>query len=473
MSNKKLLLVLSTTALAVLAACGGGGSALSGPTTTTASVTMQTYITDNLATEYSKVWVSIKKITVVDGAGKEVTLFDSSATPVVVNLSSLAAVGQFMSTVTIPAGIYTQINVTLGNEVQLVSLDGKTTTNAKFSATAGDFVWKVKQVEMDASTSGQVVLDFNLSKFTYDAATGIVTPNLELPKPADAFKKFVRQQAEIEGVVVSVDTAKNSLTIDDRHLGKGVIVSLAADAVISNEKTGSVMTLADLPAGARIEVKGVVTPGATTADPVTVVASVIHVESLSSADAAPPPTASGEGTVSKVEGNLVTVKLSEANFLPGSDSVVVDISNAKLTHGQASDIKVDVKVEFRGSISGTGADAVVLAKVFDIDGAASEKERHEHPEQKFSLLNGSVAKVNNNGTFTLTVSKPDNKFVTAGDYTVDPSKARFADGNAACLIPDAKVNALGALTDHTLLAKIIEIKGCAGQKRAEPPKMGG
>lgn len=473
MSNKKLLLVLSATALAVLAACGGGGGASTGPSATAASVTIQTYITDNLATEYSKVWVSIKKLSAVDGAGKEVTLFDSTATPVVVNLSSLAAVGQFMSTVTIPAGIYTQINVTLGNEVQLVSLDGKVTTNAKFSATGGDFVWKVKQVEMDATTSGQVVLDFNLSKFTYDAATGIVTPTLELPKPADAFKKFVRQQAEVEGVVVSVDTAKNSLTIDDPHLGKGIIISLAADAVITNEKTGSVMSLADLPAGARIEVKGVVTPGATTADPVTVVATVIHVESLNSGDALAPPMVNGEGKVSEVAGKLVTVTLSEANFLPGSDAVVVDISNARLIHGQASDIAVGVKVEFRGTISGTGAAAMVLAKTFDIEGAESEKERHEHPEQKFSMLNGSVATVNADGTFTVKVTKPDNKFVAAGEYTVDPSKAMYAGGNASCLIPNANVNALGALTDKTLLAKVIEIKDCSGQKRAEPPKMGG
>lgn len=473
MSNKKLLLVLSATALAVLAACGGGGGASTGPNATASSVTMQTYITDNLATEYSKVWVSIKKLSAVDAAGNEVTLFDSTATPVVVNLSSLAAVGQFMSTVTIPAGIYTQINVTLGNDVQLVSLDGTVTTNAKFSAAGGDFVWKVKQVEMDATTSGQVVLDFNLSKFTYDAASGIVTPSLDVPKPTDAFKKFARQQAEIEGVVVSVDTTNNSLTIDDRHLGKGVIVSLATDAVITNEKTGSVMTLSDLVAGARIEVKGVVTPGATTADPVTVVATVIHVESLHSGDALAPPMANGEGKVSKVDGNLVTVTLSEANFLPGSDSVVVDISNARLTHGQVSDIAVGVKVEFHGTISGTGANAVVLAKTIDIDGAASEKERHDHPDQKFSMLDGSVAQVNADGTFTLTVSKPDNSFVAAGTYTVDPSKAMFADGNASCLIPDAKVNALGALTDHTLLAKIIEIKDCGGQKRAEPPKMGG
>ena len=461
----------SATALAALVACGGGGSS-SEPMSKLASVTLQTYITDNLATEYSKVWVSIKKIAAVDGSGGEVTLFDAGAQPVVVNLSSLAAVGQFMSTVTVPAGLYTQINVTLGNEVQLVSLDGTKTTNGKFSATGTEFVWKVKQVEMDASISGQVVLDFNLSKFTYDAATGIVTPHLEVPKSVDAFKKFERQQAEVEGVVVSVNAADNSLTINDAHLGNGVKVSLAADAVIFNEKTGATLKLADLAVGARIEIKGLVTPGATTADPITVLAAVIHVEPAKSSDPGATPSVHGEGKVSSINGSLLTVKLSEANFLPGGDGVVVDISNAKLTHGQISDLAIGVKVEFRGAISGTGAAAVVLAKTLDVAGAASEQERREHPDRKFSLVNGKIAKLNPDGTFTVTVSKPDRPFMAAGDYTVDPSKAMYAGGNASCLVVNNEVNALGALTDHLLVAKIIEIKGCKGQNHAEPPKPG-
>ena len=126
--NQSLILTLSTAALAVLAACGGGGdSASTTPTAAATSVTLQTYITDNLATEYSKVWVTLKKITATDSTGAVVTLLDATATPVVVNLSSLADVGQFMSSVTVPAGLYTQITVTLGNDVQLVSLDGATT----------------------------------------------------------------------------------------------------------------------------------------------------------------------------------------------------------------------------------------------------------------------------------------------------------------------------------------------------------
>ena len=464
MPFKQLFLSLSAGALLALSACGGGGDAAIAPTTKTASVTMQTYITDNLAVEYSKVWVSIKKISAVDGTGAEVTLFDAGAQPVVVNLSSLAAVGQFMSTVTIPAGIYTQVNVTMVNEVQLVSLDGATTISAKFDATGSDYVWKVKSVEVDASKSGQIVLDFNLSKFTYDAVRGIVTPHLDVPKPTDAFKKFERQQAEIKGPVVSVDTAGNRLTMNDRHLGNGVIVSLAADAVIIDEESHKTMSLAEIAVGARIEVKGTVTPGATPADPVSVLATLVHVES-EKADAA--PKAKGEGTVVSVKGMLVTVKLTEANFLPGSDTVVVDVSNAKFTHGQLADLAADVEVEFKGTISGTGPEAKVLAKVFEIEGASSEKERNEHPERKFTLLKGKITLVRGDGSFDMLVTKPDRPFLAAGSYGVDPSQAKYAAGKPSCLLVGAEVNALGALTDKTLLAKIIEIKGCGGQERSK------
>ena len=60
-----------------------------------------------------------------------------------VNLSSLAEVGQFLSTVTLPAGVYSQVKVTLGNSVRLVSLDGATTTVAKFRRAATGIVTAV------------------------------------------------------------------------------------------------------------------------------------------------------------------------------------------------------------------------------------------------------------------------------------------------------------------------------------------
>jgi hypothetical protein len=464
--RQPLILILSTAALVALAACGGGGDAAStSPTAVAASVTLQTYITDNLATEYSKVWVTLKKITATDSTGAVVTLLDATAAPVVVNLSSLADVGQFMSSVTVPAGIYTQLAVTLGNDVQLVSLDGATTVTGKFASGSSDFVWNVRNVELDTATAGQLVLDFNLARFTYSATTGLVTPQVDVLKPAEAFRKFVRQQAEVHGTVQSVDTAAGTVTVNDSRLGTGVVVSLATDAVITHDATGATLTLAQLTVGARIGIKGTVTPGATTADPVTVSATVIHVESAVT-------RARGEGTISAIEGTRVTVKLTEANFLPGSDSVVLDISGATFPHGLATDLAVGVAVSFRGQVSGTGSAAVIAASSVDVRGAASQRERQARPLQTYSAVRGSVATVNADGTFTVTVAASPSSHggmaVAAGTYTVDPSGATYHDGTSSCLVAGAKVKALGALTDRALAAKVIDVEGCAGQQHSAP-----
>ena len=470
MKSKHVLIALTATAAAVLAACGGGGSTTASGTAQVQSVAVQTYITDNLATEYAKVWVSIKRITVVDGSGNEVALLDATATPAVVNLSSLASVGQFMSTVTIPAGIYTEIRVTLDNNVQLVSLDGATTTNAKFDAAGTDFVWKVRNLSLDASTGGQIVLDFNLAKFTYDATSGLVTPTIELPKPVDAFKKFVRQQAEVHATVQSVDTVAGTIIINDPRLGNGVVVSLTKDAVLLNEADGKVLTLADITTGERLEIRGAVIPGATTADPVTVLASVVHVEPAGEPAAA--PRARGEGLVTAVAGNLVTVGINEANFLPGTNSVAVDISSAKFAHGSAADIAVGVTIEFGGTVSGTGASATVVAAVIDVEGAPSAGERKKNPGEKFTGVNGAITTLNADGTFTVNVTKADGRWVVPGPYTVDPTGAIFVEGNATCLVVGNPVKAVGSLSGTTLAAKFIDLPGCGGQKRSEPPAPG-
>ena len=468
--SARFALLQVACAAAALAGCGGGAPDAAGTgTVPTAKVqaVLQTYITDNLATDYSKVWVSIRKITAVDAAGAEVTLLDATAAPVVVNLSSLASVGQFLSTVSIPAGVYGEVRVTLDNSVQLVSLDGATTISAKLTATGTEFVVHVRNLDLDTAANGQLVLDFNLARFTYDPATGLVTPTIEAPKPSDAFGKFVRQQAEVHGTVKSVDTVAQTLVIDDARLGSGIVVSLATDAVILDEASGKTVTLAGIAAGARVEIKGVVAPGATTADPVTVKASVIHIE-----QANPAPgmvRVGGEGKVTSVSGNLVTVALDEANFLPGANSVVVDVSTAEFEHGQLADLAAGVGVAFRGTLSGTGTAAQVLATAIDVHGAPSRSDRQKNPDQKFTGVNGAIATLNNDGTFTVTVTQADGPWVVPGPYIVDASKATYIEGNASCIATGRVVQAVGSLMNTTLTAKFMKIKGCSGESHSEPP----
>lgn len=460
------LALASSIAAAVLAACGGGGnSETTLPSAAPLSYNLQTFITDNLATEYSKVWVTIKKITAIDGAGAEVTLLDATAAPVTVNLSSLADVGQFMSTVTLPAGVYARVKVTLGNAVQLVSLDGATTTAAKFSATDTDFVWTIRDLDINPANSGQLVLDFNLAKFDYNATTGIVTPVIERRDAAEAFGKFVRQQAEVHGTVTAVNASINSFTVTDPRLGGSVVITLASDATIVNEQTQAKLTLADLTVGANVEVKGTVKPGATTADPSTITTSVVHVLPAGSNGNGTPgvPRLAGAGTVTAVNGALVTVALTDANFLPSTNNITVDTSSARFTHGQASDLVVGAAVRFTGRV-GVAGSTTVVATVFDIKGASSNPKSGE----KFAAgVSGKVASVASPTSFTLTVSSAT-PAVPAGTYTVDASQAKFEAGSASCLVVNAQLKLRGSLSGTTLTAKEIEISGCAGQEHAKP-----
>lgn len=462
------LAVVAGTAAALLAACGGGssGSADTGTASVTPlSYSLQTYITDNLATEYAKVWVTLKKITAVDGSGTEVTLFDGTTAPVTVNLSSLADVGQFLSTVTLAAGVYSQIKVTLGNAVQLVSLDGSKTIAAKFNSTGADYVWTIRDLDLNPANTGQLVLDFNLAKFNYDAATGIVTPVIERMDAGTAFGKFIRQQGEVHGGVTAVNTTAGTFTVNDTRLGGTVIVTLASDATIINEQTQAKLTLADLAVGANVEVRGTVTPGATTTDPSTVTTSVVHVlpAGSSGTGTAAAPRLAGAGTVTAVSGTLVTVSLTDANFLPSSNTVVLDTSAARFAHGQSSDLAVGVKLHFVASSSGSGT-TTLKATVVNIDGASSTPK----PGSGFTPgVSGTVASVTSSTAFTLTVTNGTTA-VPAGTYAVDASKAEFESGTSSCLVTGANVRVRGTLNGTTLTASEIEIAGCAGQRHSAP-----
>ena len=455
----------AASCLALLAACGGGDP----PAPQAARpqmVSVQTYLTDNLTLAYSKVWVSIRRITALDGAGAEVVLLDAAAAPVAVNLASLAAVGQFVSTVTVPAGIYRQVAVTMDNSVQLVSRDGATTTDAKFAATGTEFVLRVRDIELDATRGTQFVFDFDLEKFSYDPATGWVTPSVRVPSPAEAFQKFVRQFAEARGTVRSVDAATQTLVVDDPRLGAGTLVKLASGGVVAGPN-GAPLKFTDLKPGDRIEAKGVVTPGATTSAPATVTTLVVELKPAATAAPMPaPPTVRGEGKVVSVQGSLVTVAIEEANFLPGANSVVVDVSGAKFSHGQASDLAAGVKVEFSGTVSGTGASARVLATRVQVQGAASHHEREKSPLAAFVALEGKVEAMGADGRFVVQVKSLRGPGAVAGttSLTVEPRGAIYARGNAACLAAGREVDVLGTVDAGVLQARLIAIEGCAGQK---------
>ena len=188
---------------------------------------------------------------------------------------------------------------------------------------------------LDPPTSGQLVLDFNLAKFTYDATHG----------PRDAGRRgaapcrCVRQvrapagrpsTASCAGVDVAGRHARPSTT---RASATGSSSRSRPTPSSSTPTTGASVSLAASRVGAHVEIRGIVTPGATTADPVT--RRRLGRSHRGALRPVAVQTVGGAGKVSAVSGNLVTVALDQASFLPGANSVVVDIAAAQFTHGQA------------------------------------------------------------------------------------------------------------------------------------------
>lgn len=456
MRHWNLTCSLSSIALAIvaLAACGGGGGTeTSTPVAVAASVKVSTYITDNLATDYSQVWVGVLKLAVVNTAtGVETVLFEST-TPAVYNLSSLASVGQLMSSVTIPAGVYGKVLVTLDSKVQLVSLDGKSTINAKLRADGSAVTVPVK-LDFDTGAPTPIVIDFNLAKFSYDAATGLVTPTLEKKDPA---QPFMREQAAVRGALVSVSS--DGFVMDDARLGAGLVVKLATDGVILDEATHRVLALTDLAVGKTIEAKGLVRKPATAGEPVTLTASVVRVVDLAH-DQLPPALkfTGGEGKVTIINGALITVALSEAGFLPGANgnSVVVDTSHAVYTHGAATDLIVGRSVGFRGQLDSAG---VMQALFVDVEGAPSQNHRDTHPNLRFADLAATVISLS--GTTLSVTANPGEgtQGSSVTNYTVDISKAELKSWGATCLTAGQHVRVKGALTGTSMVALVVEIVG--------------
>ena len=453
-------------AVATLVACGGGGGSAADSTASPAAVRVSTYITDNLATEYSQVWVGVLKITAVDAStGVETTLF-SATTPTVYNLASLASVGQLVSSLSIGAGAYSHVRVTLDDKVQLVSLDGKTTTNATFKGNGETTVIPVR-ADFDTSVSTQLVLDFNLAKFTLDAGTGRIVPVIER-RAVDKAKPFMREQAEVRGVVASVSA--NGFVINDKRLGDGVIVKLATDAVIVDEATHKVLTLSDLKLGMVVEAKGLVQARTVSTDPLTVTAAVVRV-----ADTANEPVpgatkfAGGEGKITAINGGVVTVALSEANFLPGAQGNSVDVNTvgAVYTHGAATDLAVNVEVSFRGTL---GTDGKLTALFVDVEGAPSKNDRDAHPTLRFADLQATVLSLAGSVLTIDANPREGNVNSSSRTYTVDIAKAGFKNWGVQCLTAGQHIEVKGALAGNAMTALVIEIEGaCLSAAAAAPP----
>lgn len=464
MNLSKTSLAVAVVCAGLISACGGGGggSAASPPAAAPAPpqfASMQTFITDNLATEYSKVWVGITDITVVDDKGAKTSIF-ASATPAVFNLSSLASVAQMLSSAKIPTGHYVKALVTLDDKVQLVSLDGSKTISAVIKGDGTTTTLPV-DVDVDTASANQLVLDFNLAKFTYDGASNKVVPVVvKSTKKGGDNNDFDRNQVDVSGAVVSNDGKE--LVINSEKHGDNVHIVISSATEIVSEDSGKLLALKDIVVGTRIEARGIIKR----TDVVTVETNVIQVRADGTKPGDAPTSVHGEGKVISLVGLQLTVALEDGDFLPGSDKVTIDLSKATFSHGLQTDLKAGVLVSFRGKVTSTG----LIATTVEIEGAASADERAQHGngqsgDGQFSDIHGTVTAVT--GTMVeLSVRAEESTTVPVGasattSVKVDLSAATFSKGKLSCVVPGKQLEVAGTTSATVFTARKAELEhGC-------------
>jgi hypothetical protein len=454
---KKLAYLALLALVALLAACGGGSGSNSA-----ANGNVSLYVTDNLTQDYTEVWVTLHSVTTTDGTGQTVVLFeDTTGTGVVQNLRELAGVGSLLNTQSLAAGTYTDFTVTLDNQIKLVKADS-TVTTATFDTT-GSAQYTLTVTGTMTIAAGQntaVALDFDLSNFTYDAQSNTVTPMVVYQDETQT-QNLVRTFAEMEGHVVSIADATH-FVMSPKHSGENINVTLHDSVVIYKEHASATSNdTSALQVGNEVEVYG--NYDATT---LTIEAVRIKVDDETSGE----HMQSAEGTVVSFDGTNLVMDIHEADFMPGADTLTVDVSAAFFARGDSSMLIEGARVEIEGMWDSTGM-VFTVAKV-EIEGAPRNDDMDNVHDDMYAEIHGDITAIDGN-SITVTITKAEDTGAMIGDtLVIDTTNAWFKEGDAACLTVGGSLEAKGSIDMNTMTAQVVEAE-CAGYGDDDLPKVKG
>ncbi len=455
----KFILVLLAGFIALtVAGCTGS----SGSSSNSANVSL--YVTDNLTQDYTEVWVTIHSVSTTDNAGQTVSLFeDASGTGHVQNLRQLVNVGALLNTQNLSAGTYTDFNVTVSNGINMVDATG-TTTNALFDNTlAADAMHTITVTGTMNVAGGQnvgIALDFDLAQFTYDSVTNMVNPVVVYQGPSQT-NTLNRTYAEIEGYVTSIDGA-TSFTMAPEHNGVDVQVVLHNDAIVYHEHSMNMGTdTSSLRVGGEVEVYGNYDSGSLTLEAIRV-----KVEDGDDSN----DLQEAEGTVVSFDSNsgILEINVHKADFIPGSDTLTVDISGAFFTRGSADILTAGMVVELKGSWGATATTFTVAA--VEIEGAPHNHDMNHG--DNYAEIKGMITDMNGN-MLTLTITDAEHTSHTVGSsVTVDTTNAWFKEGYETCLAIGAEVEIKGPV-DADMNAILIDVETDCNNDEFDHPELSG
>lgn len=461
-------ILLAGSALVFLASCSGGSTGQStssvtvpvtSPTGTTppaGSTAAAIYLTDDFSSEYDFVWVSVSRITAVQGTAE--TDLVTFATPRVVNLPQLKRAGLFVGMGAIPAGT-TAFRVYVGADARIQGLDGIERT-VQLARTANSYI------EFSGTTwtsqSGVVALDFDLPRFVLSG--NMLTPATRLADSSDQ-GRWTNRHGEIEGRVVALTATLLTLELAD---ASRVNVELNANTTYRASNNTAWMPAV----GGRVEVKLLL--GGTAAQP-TYVARSVHDESLfeTSASTSRPEI---EGRVVSVTGTTIVVDLyqSEDFTLTGRQSF--SIAGATYRRGAASLLLPGVRIEAHVARAGTSLQLVSI----EIEGAARTEALSPSIRDAAPGSGGTSARGENNGyvelkgsfvsrqgnSISLTLFKVERapNYALGSTVTVDTTGAYFERGNLDCFVGGTPIDVKGYLdANGNMVVVQVEMDGDCGR----------
>jgi hypothetical protein len=293
-----------------LSGCGGGGGSSPGGSSRTS-----VYITDAPIAGYSQVLVTVLSADLRNSAtGASAPVVDFTSTGAMsFDLTDLAGVLRLVNVTNIPVGTYDRVAVLLANSISLRDAAGNLVV-AKFAPVGDTYLLIVNaNITIHATPTGTLVLDFDLTQFSFDPLTGIVNAVVIPDDSMDDHSTYGRLD-EVEGAVVSVDQANSRLTLNLEHSTINLTVLVDANTVCTGEgiPLQGTACFQMLTAGAQINVKGLLDLASAS-----IQAAVIKSDHRVSGD--PSRMDKVEGVISSVDvGNgTFTVFVSEAEgFVP-------------------------------------------------------------------------------------------------------------------------------------------------------------
>ncbi|MHA2621343.1 MAG: DUF5666 domain-containing protein [bacterium JZ-2024 1] len=345
-------------------ACGGGGGAPPGGFSSTS-----VYITDAPIAGYSQVLVTVLSASLKNTAtGSSVSVLDlTSSGGMSFDLTDLAGVLRLINVTKIPVGTYDRIVVLLANSVSLRDASGHF-ISAKFAPMGDTYTLEVNaNITISSSATGTLILDFDLSQFNFDQVTGIVNAVLIPDDSMNDYGAYGRWD-EVEGSIVSIDSANSRFTLNLEHSTINLTVLVDANTICADSNPPAVGTacLGSLSDGVRVEVKGVLDlPTGTILATIIQLPQEIHGNPGLQAEKV-------EGTVSSIDvsGGTFTVLVSEAEgFVPvfnANGELTVRVSQTTIWDGLngMNSLAPQMGVEVLGTWDGTELQALKVEPKF-------------------------------------------------------------------------------------------------------------